>query len=173
MARVVLDASAILALLNGEPGSRIVEENLPEAAVSAVNLSEVIAKLSERGMPEAAIRVALEGLGLDVHPFDGASAFSAGTLRPATRGLGLSMGDRACLTLGLSLSAPVLTADGKLEEAEGRGEGPPDSVAGLGHPRGPLPQPLDDKKVGEPPPRLAGAAMIRAWLRTSTSSASG
>lgn len=112
MAKVVLDASAILALLNSEPGSRVVEESLSEAAVSAVNLSEVISKLSERGMPEAAIRVALEGLGLEVHPFDSPAAYAAGRLRPATRGLGLSMGDRACLALGISLSAPVLTADG-------------------------------------------------------------
>ncbi len=112
MARVVLDASAILALLNAEPGSRVVEESLSEAAVSAVNLSEVISKLSERGMPEAAIRTAIDGLGLEVHPFDAPAAYSAGRLRPATRGLGLSMGDRACLALGVSLSAPVLTADG-------------------------------------------------------------
>jgi len=112
VARVVLDASAILALLNAERGSRVVEERLPEAAVSAVNLSEVISKLSEHGMPEAAIRGALEGLGLEVHPFDAPAAYSAGMLRPATRGLGPSMGDRACLALGVSLSAPVLTADG-------------------------------------------------------------
>jgi ribonuclease VapC len=112
VARVVLDASAILALLNSEPGSRVVEESLSEAAVSAVNLSEVISKLSERGMPEAAIRVALEGLGLEVDPFDSPAAYAAGRLRPATRGLGLSIGDRASLALGISLSAPVLTADG-------------------------------------------------------------
>jgi PIN domain nuclease of toxin-antitoxin system len=111
VAKVVLDASAILALLNAEPGSRVVEESLSEAAVSAVNLSEVIAKLSERGMPEAAIRIALQGLGLEVHPFDAVAAHSAGMLRSATRGLGLSMGDRACLALGISLSAAVLTAD--------------------------------------------------------------
>ena len=111
MASVVLDASALLALLNSEPGSRIVEESLSGAAVSAVNLSEVISKLAERGMPEPAIRTAIEGLGLDVHPFDTATAFSAGTLRPATRGLGLSLGDRSCLALGLSLAAPVLTTD--------------------------------------------------------------
>ena len=111
MPRVVLDASALLALLNSEPGSRIVEESLSSAAVSAVNLSEVVSKLSERGMPEAEVRTALEGLGLDVRPFDTAMAYSAGTLRPATRGLGLSLGDRACLALGLCLSAPVLTTD--------------------------------------------------------------
>jgi ribonuclease VapC len=110
-ARMVLDASALLALLNSEPGSRIVEESLSSAAVSAVNLSEVVSKLSERGMPAAAARTALEGLSLDVRPFDTDMAYSAGTLRPATRGLGLSLGDRACLALGLFLSATVLTTD--------------------------------------------------------------
>ena len=110
-AGVVLDASALLALLNSEPGSETVEESLSAAAVSAVNLSEVVSKLSERGMPVAVIHSALDGLGLDVHPFDTASAYSAGTLRPATRGLGLSLGDRACLALGLALSASVLTTD--------------------------------------------------------------
>jgi PIN domain nuclease of toxin-antitoxin system len=108
---VILDASALLALLNSEPGSRIVEESLSGAAVSAVNLSEVVSKLTERGMPVAAVRTALEGLGLDVHTFDTAMAYSAGALRPATRGLGLSPGDRACLALGLALSALVLTTD--------------------------------------------------------------
>ncbi|MGH9367521.1 MAG: type II toxin-antitoxin system VapC family toxin [Thermoanaerobaculia bacterium] len=111
MPRVVLDASALLALLNSEPGSRIVEESLSGAAISAVNLSEVISKLSERGMPQPAIRTAIEGLGLDVRPFDTAMAYTAGGLRPSTRGLGLSLGDRACLALGISLTAPVLTTD--------------------------------------------------------------
>lgn len=111
MSRVVLDASALLALLNAEPGSRTVEKNLPGAAVNAVNLSEVVAKLSDRGMPEKAIETALEALGLNVHPFDKAMAYSAGMIRRVTRSLGLSLGDRACLALGLQLSAPVLTTD--------------------------------------------------------------
>ena len=111
MARAVLDASALLALLNSEPGSRIVEENLEDAAMSAVNLSEVVSKLSERGMPADAVRDALESLGLAVHPFDTEMAYAAGTLRAATRRLGLSLGDRACLALGLALGAPILTTD--------------------------------------------------------------
>lgn len=111
MSRVVLDASALLALLNAEPGSRIVEKNLSETAVSAVNLSEVVAKLSDRGMPEKAIETALEALGLDVHAFDRAMAYSAGMIRRVSRSLSLSLGDRACLALGLRLSAPVLTTD--------------------------------------------------------------
>ena len=111
MTSFVLDASALLALLNSEPGSSAVQESLPGAAISAVNLSEVISKLSERGMPEPAIRAALEGLGLEVHPFDSDEAYSTARLRTATKPHGLSLGDRACLALGLALKAPVLTAD--------------------------------------------------------------
>ncbi len=62
-------------------------------------------------MPESAIRVALEGLGLDVEPFDAAMAYETGLLRQRTRRLGLSLGDRACLALGQRLSLPVLTTD--------------------------------------------------------------
>ncbi len=111
MTSAVLDASALLAMLNSEPGSGAVQESLPGAAISAVNLSEVISKLSERGMPEPAIRAALDGLGLEVHSFDADAAYSTARLRTATKTYGLSLGDRTCLALGLALKVPVLTAD--------------------------------------------------------------
>jgi PIN domain nuclease of toxin-antitoxin system len=113
---VVLDASAVLALLNREPGAEEVEKTIPGAAIGAVNLSEVVAKLAERGMPEEAIRLALSGIELDVTPFDGPLAYRAGLLRVSTRGLGLSFGDRACLALGRQLGMPVLTADRRWSE---------------------------------------------------------
>jgi len=107
---VVLDASALLALLQNEPGADQVLESLPGGLICSVNLSEVVAKLAELGMPEPEIRLALS-LGLNVVPFDVVLAFSAGTLRPATRSAGLSLGDRACLALARSRSLPVLTTD--------------------------------------------------------------
>ncbi|HVG10356.1 MAG TPA: type II toxin-antitoxin system VapC family toxin [Thermoanaerobaculia bacterium] len=116
MSEVVLDASAVLALLNREPGAEEVEKTIPGAAIGAVNLSEVVAKLAERGMPEEAIRLALSGIELDVTPFDGPLAYRAGLLRVSTRGLGLSFGDRACLALGRQLGMPVLTADRRWSE---------------------------------------------------------
>jgi len=108
---VVLDASALLALLNDEPGGEAVEATIPGAAISTVNLSEVVAKLDEYGMPEEALRSALGSIELEIHPFDLSAAFEAGLLRMATRSLGLSFGDRACLALGQRLDLPVLTTD--------------------------------------------------------------
>jgi ribonuclease VapC len=111
VSEVVLDASALLALLNEEPGSEAVAQAFPRAAVSAVNLSEVVAKLVEAGMPIEEVRRILEDLDLDVRPFDAEMAYSSGALRAATRTLGLSLGDRACLALGQFLGRPVLTTD--------------------------------------------------------------
>ena len=108
---VVLDASAVLALVNSEPGAGVVGEVASEAAVSAVNLSEVVAKLAEGGMPAEAISELLEELNLEVIPFDSEQAYRAGLLRPLTRPIGLSLGDRACIALGLRLGSAVLTTD--------------------------------------------------------------
>jgi PIN domain nuclease of toxin-antitoxin system len=109
--RIVLDASALLALLHAEPGAAEVEQAIPGAAIGAVNHSEVVAKLAESGMPAEAIRQALGEIELEIHPFDFALAYETGFLRPQTRSLGLSFGDRACLALGKQLGAPVFTTD--------------------------------------------------------------
>ena len=112
VSEVVLDASAFMALLNSEPGGEMVAEAIPEAAISAVNFSEVVAKLAEsRGADEEAIRRVLQDFPFDIVPFDAEQAYEAGFLRPATRNLGLSLGDRACVGLARRSGAPVLTAD--------------------------------------------------------------
>jgi PIN domain nuclease of toxin-antitoxin system len=108
---VVVDASALLALLNGEPGAEGVAKLLPAAAIGAVNFSEVVAKLVDAGVPEARLRRSLDALGLEVHAFDDEQAWETGLLRTGTRDFGLSLGDRACLALGRVLGRPVLTAD--------------------------------------------------------------
>lgn len=118
MSEVVLDASALLALLNEEPGHEEISRTIPNAAIGAVNLSEVTAKLAESGMPGEEIQEALEGLALEVHDFGWDLAFQAGLLRPATKSRGLSFGDRACLALGQRLDLPVLTTDRTWEGLE-------------------------------------------------------
>jgi ribonuclease VapC len=108
---VVLDASALLAVLRAEPGAERVEARLEGACIGAVDLSEVVAKLIEDGVPEAEIQRAIGRLELDVHAFDVQHAYVAGILRKVTRTFGLSFGDRACLALAQSLGALALTAD--------------------------------------------------------------
>jgi len=108
---VVIDASALLALLNDEPGADVVAEALPGGVISAVNLSEVIAKLCDAGMPEKAIHQALQPLGIEIVPFDEDQAYQAGLLRTSTQDFGISLGDRACLSLAKKLGIDALTAD--------------------------------------------------------------
>ncbi len=111
MNEIVLDASALLALLKAEVGADVVAASLSRAVISTVNLSEVIAKLSETGIPEDAIRRAITDLRIDVRPFDEEQAYQAGLLYHQTHGAGISFGDRACLCLGKMLGAVVLTTD--------------------------------------------------------------
>jgi PIN domain nuclease of toxin-antitoxin system len=111
MSKVVLDSSALLALLNREAGASMVAEYVMDAAISAVNLSEVVAKLCSHGMPEREVRDNLEALGLEVVGFEETQAYHCGWLINSTMKKGLSFGDRACLSLAKILSLPALTAD--------------------------------------------------------------
>jgi ribonuclease VapC len=111
MSNYVLDASALLALLNAEDGSDLVLRCLPQSIISTVNLAEVVTCLSKLGMPEGEIREALTVLGLEIVPFDQEQSFRAGLLNPYTQPLGLSLGDRVCLALAFITHATALTAD--------------------------------------------------------------
>lgn len=110
--RVVLDSSAILAVIHREQGwEKLPRTLLENAAVSTVNLAEVQSKLvsvgwhSEDAWEDAAAVVR------EAFAFTAAHAKQAGDLISQTRAAGLSLGDRACLALALDLNAPVYTAD--------------------------------------------------------------
>ena len=112
MSRFVLDASALLALLNQEPGAeRLTPELLSEAASSTVNLAEVHSKLVDKGLGTDDAWEATLGPIREPVSFTADHARLAGSLVTQTCRLGLSLGDRACLALGLALKAPVFTAD--------------------------------------------------------------
>jgi PIN domain nuclease of toxin-antitoxin system len=113
----VLDASALLAVIGGEPGGNRVEEVLGMGAwMSAVSWSECLTRMSDRGFAPDALRDDLRRRGilgplLSIRAFDARQAETAASLRGQTRSLGLSMGDRACLALGLASERTVLSAD--------------------------------------------------------------
>jgi ribonuclease VapC len=100
-----------VAVLREEPGSAAVEAVLDHAAISAVNLSEVQAKLVERGTASELAWSSLVDLDLEVVDFDASQARVAGDLRLLTRAQGLSLGDRACLALAQALGLPAMSAD--------------------------------------------------------------
>lgn len=113
----VLDASAFLAYLRDEPGGDVAGQAIDQqTAISLVNLAETLTRLVEMGATatEAAGRIrrlGILGRKLKVMPLNRSDASEIARLRPLTRHLGLSLGDRACLALGLRLGLPVLTAD--------------------------------------------------------------
>jgi PIN domain nuclease of toxin-antitoxin system len=101
MSQYVLDASALLAYLHDEEGAAEVE-TLSKFTERGAKADRLAADLEEQGL--------LHGL-LEVAPLTADDALAIAELRPLTKGLGLSLGDRACLALGLRLGLPVLTAD--------------------------------------------------------------
>lgn len=117
MSEVVLDASALLAYLNEEPGAEAVEEALGFGArVGAVNWAEVLSKVAEKGGDPGLLEDRLERSGvlsqtLEVVPLTREDALTIGELRPLTKEAGLSLADRACLALAIRLSLPALTTD--------------------------------------------------------------
>jgi PIN domain nuclease of toxin-antitoxin system len=107
----VWDASALLALLQREPGQATATAWLPGAALSSVNWSEVVQKTLARQGDIELLRQGIAGLGIRIVPFAQAEAERAARLWPQTQPLGLSLGDRACLALALEQGVPVLTPD--------------------------------------------------------------
>jgi ribonuclease VapC len=109
--RVVLDASALLALTRREPGADKVAAILAESVMSTVLLSEAVGYYARNGSSGADVRVLFDILRIERVPFDEDLAYITGLLLPKTRPVGLSFGDRACLALALRMGAKALTAD--------------------------------------------------------------
>ena len=107
--KAVLDASALLAWLQDEPGAEVVEAELVSGAISSLNWSEVLQKSLAHDVDITGLREDMEALGLVIIPFDADDAEQAARLWSA--GTGLSLADRACLALGLRHGVPVWTAD--------------------------------------------------------------
>lgn len=113
----VLDTSALLAYLHGEPGADRVGEILEQTSVmSAVNWAETLSWFVARDQDPVTIIQTLEARGLlggllEILPMTEDDALNIAKLRPLTKAYGLSLGDRACLGLGLRLGIPVLTTD--------------------------------------------------------------
>ena len=109
--KIVLDASALLALLNREQGQEKVVAVIDRAVINTVNLAEVVTKLAQLGMPNSEIELVLAELNIDTVNFDLSMALAAGNLITQTQKFGLSLGDRACLAFAELQGYSVMTAD--------------------------------------------------------------
>ena len=108
---VVFDSSALLAMVFREHGAEVAARRLSGGIVSAVNASEVVARLVDFGTSGVDARNTLLNFGLEIRPFDTVLAVAAGQLRAATREKGLSLGDRACVALAIREQIGIVTAD--------------------------------------------------------------
>jgi ribonuclease VapC len=108
---VALDASAMLAMLLGEPGGEKVKAALDGALVSAVNLAEIVSHYAKLGASRPDIETMLHPLPIRVVPVDAALSYEVGMLRPLTLPGKLSLGDRYCLALAKREGIPALTAE--------------------------------------------------------------
>ena len=108
---MILDASALLALLQDEPGSEQVLQAPEQGALSAANRSEVTGKLIQADVPKKEVFSILESLDLNVIPVDEHTALLAGSLIKETRSLGLSLGDRLCLATAIIRKEAAVTSD--------------------------------------------------------------
>lgn len=108
---IALDASALLAWLFREPSWEVVDRHLAGAAISCVNLAEVLSRLHRDGLSSVPLLEALEKHPVEVVPFGADDAEFVASLEPLARSHGLSLGDRACLAPALSNGCQALTAD--------------------------------------------------------------
>lgn len=111
MNKKVLDSSAILAAIFQEKGTEIVEPLLDKSLVSSVNIAEVFTKLAEKGILNQKMIDDFQQLGLEIINFDFEQSVKVAELRPLTKHLGLSLGDRSCLALAMLHNTTAVTAD--------------------------------------------------------------
>ena len=114
MTGIVIDTSALLAYFKGEAGAEIVHAYTVDQVplhLSLVNLAEASAWFVRNGFEaDEPLRYAI-ALGIQLHDLAPIDAVEIGRMALFTRGVRLSLGDRACLALGFRLNVPVLTAD--------------------------------------------------------------
>lgn len=118
MSEIVFDSSAVLAMLQDEPGGDTVPQYLGRAIISAVNLQEVAKELVRGGRSVEDVRAILAGIDMKVSAHDSEAAYVAAGLFEKSRRYGSGLGDRSCMALGLQLALPVLTADREWKKIE-------------------------------------------------------
>ena len=111
MSKVVLDSSALIALIKNEKGAEVVEPLMGRIVMSAINIAEVAGILIDLGMSHEECKNSIEPFVDLIVPLDLQQAFEIALLKKLTKDKGLSIGDRACIALGTAMNLPIYTAD--------------------------------------------------------------
>ena len=111
MTTIILDASALIAMLKHEPGGDVVANAIGDSKIAAINYAEVISHFCHAGMPVTEVDAMLDPLPLVIVAADAKLARLAGHLRTLISSAGLSLGDRFCLALAQLEKRPAWTAD--------------------------------------------------------------
>ena len=119
---IILDSSAVLAVLRDETGANVVLESLPQGVICAINLGEVVQVQIREGKSREQARAVINELQIPVIDVDADLAIDAAELRMKVLKNGISQADSICLALAKREGAVALTGDRKwLEVAEALG----------------------------------------------------
>lgn len=108
---IVLDSSAILAVLLAEPGAHNVVASFHDGVLSTVSLAEILSKAERKGIDSEEAYARILAYGLRIVPVEEQHARIAAKISLAPRELDLSLGDRLCIALAVALNCALLTSD--------------------------------------------------------------
>ena len=108
---IVLDASALLALIQEEQGAEVIKPLLKFSVMSTVNVAESLTALQRTGISPQEALILISDIIMTIVPFDLEQAGIVAELQSKVQHKGLSLGDRACIALGIKLQVPIYTAD--------------------------------------------------------------
>jgi ribonuclease VapC len=108
---MILDASAVMAVVLDQPGAEKVVARLGESIISAANYSEALTSMLSKGISASSAETILDELKLRIEPVTASHARAAAMMWPITKTAGLSLGDRICLALALERGEEILTSD--------------------------------------------------------------
>lgn len=108
---VLVDASAVLAVMFRERGAESVAPFLSSAIATNVVMMEILSKMAQKGMTVVEARYEVEDSGLRWRTLGPDSATLAADYLLRFRTMGISLADATCLAMGDILRVPILTAD--------------------------------------------------------------
>jgi PIN domain nuclease of toxin-antitoxin system len=112
MSKIVFDASTLIALFAKETGYEFIKKQMKDAIISSVNIAEVYKYCIEtQNLSEDEAKKLVKLSDIKIIEFTSDQALISASLITKTKQYGLSLGDRACIALGISGEYDIITCD--------------------------------------------------------------